>query len=327
MRGAVPLPRKRTRRDEPEETSDEMEASMVQQRAVHGGAAHQHHQRSRHAQHQPPPPPGAVPAPPSSADMVGIAGIPAPPMVVIETTAPPPAPTRLRAGPAAVATVDKKVRSAARQAACWQYFKELPGEFQAVCSVCGVSVACKGMNTTGMNRHLWNSHGIDIRQEKMGSSTTKAGACVTCGRSGSMSSEIMSRLPPPPPPSAEPGATAAAARTEAGTAAAGASGSASSLRVTANFSITPVGMTASISKHTAACVKILDHHRLEQRVHAFGINVEGEFDAVAAAVKECHEAVHRLGAARVHSNIEVGVALVVTVVRASGRGAVRWAVR
>jgi uncharacterized protein (TIGR00106 family) len=41
-------------------------------------------------------------------------------------------------------------------------------------------------------------------------------------------------------------------------------------------------------------------------MHAYGTNVEGEWDDVMAAVKRCHEVVHEMGAPRVTSSMRFG---------------------
>ncbi|MHC4102181.1 MAG: MTH1187 family thiamine-binding protein, partial [Planctomycetota bacterium] len=46
--------------------------------------------------------------------------------------------------------------------------------------------------------------------------------------------------------------------------------------------------------------------KLKTHLHAYGTNVEGEWDDVFAAVKKCHEAVHGMGAPRVSTVIKVG---------------------
>ena len=35
---------------------------------------------------------------------------------------------------------------------------------------------------------------------------------------------------------------------------------------------------------------------LNQQLHSYGINVEGEWDDVIAAIKQCHEKLHDMGA-------------------------------
>ena len=41
-------------------------------------------------------------------------------------------------------------------------------------------------------------------------------------------------------------------------------------------------------------------------LHAYGTNIEGEWDDVFAAVKKCHERVHEMGAPRISSTLRIG---------------------
>ena len=41
-------------------------------------------------------------------------------------------------------------------------------------------------------------------------------------------------------------------------------------------------------------------------MHAYGTNIEGEWDDVMAAVKRCHEVVHDMGAPRVSTTLKLG---------------------
>jgi uncharacterized protein (TIGR00106 family) len=41
-------------------------------------------------------------------------------------------------------------------------------------------------------------------------------------------------------------------------------------------------------------------------MHAYGTNVEGEWDDVMAAVKQCHEKLHDMGAPRISSSMKMG---------------------
>ncbi|MFH1681613.1 MAG: MTH1187 family thiamine-binding protein [Candidatus Eisenbacteria bacterium] len=76
--------------------------------------------------------------------------------------------------------------------------------------------------------------------------------------------------------------------------------------VIADFSVTPLGVGVSVSKYVAACEKVLGEAGLAHRLHAYGTNVEGEWDAVFAAIKRCHEVVHGMGAPRVGTVIKAG---------------------
>ncbi|ACF15176.1 protein of unknown function DUF77 [Chloroherpeton thalassium ATCC 35110] len=78
------------------------------------------------------------------------------------------------------------------------------------------------------------------------------------------------------------------------------------MKVILDFSVIPMGVGVSVSKYVAACEKVLQDAGLKTKLHAYGTNVEGEWDEVFAAVKRCHEVVHELGAPRIATNIRVG---------------------
>lgn len=71
------------------------------------------------------------------------------------------------------------------------------------------------------------------------------------------------------------------------------------MKVIAEFTIIPIGVGVSLSPYVAACEQVLADAGLSPQLHANGTNVEGEWDAVMAAVKRCHETVHQMGAPRV----------------------------
>lgn len=78
------------------------------------------------------------------------------------------------------------------------------------------------------------------------------------------------------------------------------------MKVIADLSVVPLGVGISVSKYVAACEKVLRDAGLKLHLHAYGTNIEGEWDTVFAAIKKCHEVVHAMGAARVSSIIKVG---------------------
>jgi uncharacterized protein (TIGR00106 family) len=78
------------------------------------------------------------------------------------------------------------------------------------------------------------------------------------------------------------------------------------MRVTIDLSVVPIGVGVSLSAYVAACERVLTEAGLSHTLHAFGTNIEGEWDEVFAAVRRCHEVVHRMGAPRVHSSLRVG---------------------
>jgi uncharacterized protein (TIGR00106 family) len=78
------------------------------------------------------------------------------------------------------------------------------------------------------------------------------------------------------------------------------------MRVIADFCLVPVGIGVSVSKEIAACERVLTEAGLKTRLHAYGTNIEGEWDDVFAAIKRCHEVVHAMGTPRISSNLRFG---------------------
>lgn len=78
------------------------------------------------------------------------------------------------------------------------------------------------------------------------------------------------------------------------------------MRVIIDLCVVPVGVGTSVSEHVAACQRVLQEAGLEHELHAYGTNVQGNWDAVFAAVKRCHEVVHELGAPRISTTLKLG---------------------
>jgi len=78
------------------------------------------------------------------------------------------------------------------------------------------------------------------------------------------------------------------------------------MRVIADLCLVPMGVGVSVSKYIAACEAVFRQAGLQTRLHAYGTNIEGEWDEVFAAVKRCHEVVHEMGAPRITSTLRFG---------------------
>jgi len=78
------------------------------------------------------------------------------------------------------------------------------------------------------------------------------------------------------------------------------------MRVIVDFCLVPIGVGTSVSREVAECQRIFERHALKHTMHAYGTNLEGEWDEVFAAIRECHERVHALGAPRISSTIRLG---------------------
>lgn len=70
--------------------------------------------------------------------------------------------------------------------------------------------------------------------------------------------------------------------------------------------VVPIGVGVSVSTYIAACERVLREAGLKTQLHAYGTNIEGDWDVVFAAIKRCHEVVHDMGAPRISTTIKVG---------------------
>lgn len=78
------------------------------------------------------------------------------------------------------------------------------------------------------------------------------------------------------------------------------------MKVMIDICIVPLGVGVSVSEYVAACQRVLQDAKLDHQMHAYGTNVEGDWDEVMAAVKRCHEVVHELGAPRITTSMRLG---------------------
>lgn len=78
------------------------------------------------------------------------------------------------------------------------------------------------------------------------------------------------------------------------------------MRVIADLCVVPLGVGVSVSEYVVACEKVLKEAGLNNHLHAYGTNIEGEWDEVFAAIKRCHEVVHQMGAPRITTTLKFG---------------------
>jgi uncharacterized protein (TIGR00106 family) len=78
------------------------------------------------------------------------------------------------------------------------------------------------------------------------------------------------------------------------------------MRVIADLCVVPLGVGVSVSEYVAACEKVLKDAGLNTKLHAYGTNIEGEWDEVFAAIKRCHEVVHQMGVPRITTTLKFG---------------------
>jgi len=78
------------------------------------------------------------------------------------------------------------------------------------------------------------------------------------------------------------------------------------MHVVADLCVVPLGVGTSVSAYIVACEKVLATFNIKTHLHAYGTNIEGEWDEVFAAIKACHGALHDMGAPRLSTAIKVG---------------------
>ncbi|MFQ5561858.1 MAG: MTH1187 family thiamine-binding protein [Nitrospinota bacterium] len=78
------------------------------------------------------------------------------------------------------------------------------------------------------------------------------------------------------------------------------------MNVIVDLCVVPIGVGVSVSKYVAECEKILKAAGLSTQLHGYGTNIEGEWDAVFAAIKQCHDKIHAMGVPRITTTIKLG---------------------
>ena len=78
------------------------------------------------------------------------------------------------------------------------------------------------------------------------------------------------------------------------------------MHVILDLCVVPMGVGVSVSRYIAACQPILTQAGLDPHMHAYGTTIQGEWDAVFAAVRRCHERLHEMGVPRLSTTIKLG---------------------
>jgi uncharacterized protein (TIGR00106 family) len=78
------------------------------------------------------------------------------------------------------------------------------------------------------------------------------------------------------------------------------------MKAIADVCVVPLGVGVSVSEYVVACEQIFREAGLNPQLHAYGTNVEGEWEEIMAAIKHCHEQVHEMGAPRISTTIRLG---------------------
>jgi uncharacterized protein (TIGR00106 family) len=78
------------------------------------------------------------------------------------------------------------------------------------------------------------------------------------------------------------------------------------VNVIVDICIVPLGVGLSLSPYIAACEEVLQKAGVNPQLHAYGTNIEGEWDTVMEAIKQCHERLHEMGAPRLTTTLKMG---------------------
>ena len=78
------------------------------------------------------------------------------------------------------------------------------------------------------------------------------------------------------------------------------------MKLIADLCVVPIGVGVSLGSYIAECEKILLKAGLKTKLHGYGTNIEGEWDQVMQAIKDCHQKMHDMGAPRISSTLRFG---------------------
>lgn len=78
------------------------------------------------------------------------------------------------------------------------------------------------------------------------------------------------------------------------------------MNVILDLCVVPLGVGVSVSRYIVACQQVLKEAGFTPQLHPYGTIIEGEWDAVLAAVRKCHERIHEMGAPRISTTIKLG---------------------
>jgi len=78
------------------------------------------------------------------------------------------------------------------------------------------------------------------------------------------------------------------------------------MKAMADICIVPIGVGVSLGEYVAAACEELEASGLRTALHAYGTNVEGDYDVICAALKRSLERIHAMGAPRITCTIKLG---------------------
>lgn len=78
------------------------------------------------------------------------------------------------------------------------------------------------------------------------------------------------------------------------------------MKAIADVCVVPLGVGVSVSEYVVVCERTFREAGLDPQLHAYGTNIQGEWDEVMKAIRQCHERIHDMGAPRISTTIRIG---------------------
>ena len=78
------------------------------------------------------------------------------------------------------------------------------------------------------------------------------------------------------------------------------------MKVIADICVVPITGRISVREEVRRAHEILVETGLPVKLHAYGTNIEGDYDVVFAALKRIHEELHAAGIPRISTSLRLG---------------------
>lgn len=77
------------------------------------------------------------------------------------------------------------------------------------------------------------------------------------------------------------------------------------MHIIADICVTPLGQSASVHQEIKQAYKILRDTGLPVHLHAYGTNIEGDFETIVDALRRIHEDLHQNGVQRISTTLRL----------------------
>lgn len=77
------------------------------------------------------------------------------------------------------------------------------------------------------------------------------------------------------------------------------------MKILAEVCVIPLHGSISLRKEIAVAHDILKNTGCHVELHAYGTNIEGDYDTIMQAIKEIHQTLHNNGTMRIHTALKI----------------------